>query len=140
MPATVCRQGCAQVARLPCCVHNTWLMRLLWCVRAQQLNKMGALNLQNLLAIKESGQAIDSVPLETRTQLYTDEVPPRRVLLAQGCQKLVSHKGLSVHSLGGLRPPIGLPCLRKLELRMLSIWQQTTYTECTHGGRSAGPI
>lgn len=41
---------------------------------AQQLQRVGALNLQNLLAIKESGQAIDSVPIETRNTIYAEEV------------------------------------------------------------------
>ena len=38
--------------------------------------KAGALNLQRLLDIKESGQPIDSVSLDIRTNLYNDEVQP----------------------------------------------------------------
>ena len=44
------------------------------CGCLQQLKQMGALNLESLLAIKESGQSIDSVPIDMRTSMYSDGV------------------------------------------------------------------
>lgn len=40
----------------------------------QQLQRMGQLNLPNLLAIRESGQSVDGVPSDTRLNLFAEEV------------------------------------------------------------------
>lgn len=77
------------------------------CPVLQQLSRMGQLNLQSLLAIKESGQSIDSVPADTRTNLYSEgvrtlipfllQVAKLRVdLISSVCLLLQVHLGRSI--------------------------------------------